>query len=227
MPSQRGRTTRPSTVTLIELRSTPEPRSDAETTTAPRVETSRSFGGVVSPIQKRNVNGPTAAAERVSKTMLYTPADGRTAPAICRASPASVAVRIQVQRQPRVAGEAILARPEHDVRNRPARRDGDTEVRRVPVHDEPIDALRPGVGRVTAGRIAVGRDSRVAAGRRAGVGPGAGQRRRLLEPEHRGRNGEPVGDPPHVGAAGEDRRTRCCRRRPALRSPSGSACPAP
>ena len=50
--------------------STPDPASVAETTTAPRVETSRSLGGVVSSIQKRNVNGPAASAERVSKTML-------------------------------------------------------------------------------------------------------------------------------------------------------------
>ena len=90
----------------------------------------------MSPIQKRNVNGPAAAAERVSKTMLYTPLAGRTAPAIWRDSPTCVAVRIQVDRQPRVAGQAVLVGAEHHVRDRAARQDGDAEVRRAAVDDE-------------------------------------------------------------------------------------------
>jgi hypothetical protein len=43
-------------------------RSDSARSSRPRVEINFSRGGVASPIQKRNVNGPAPAAVPLSKT---------------------------------------------------------------------------------------------------------------------------------------------------------------
>ena len=73
-----------STVTWIDDGSTPAPVSVATIRTGCvpvtlRV-TSRSFGGVTSLIQKRNVNAPGLPPDGVSNTTSYAPGVGRTAP---------------------------------------------------------------------------------------------------------------------------------------------------
>ena len=71
--------------------------------------------------QKRNVKGPADAARRVSNTMLYVPGGGQNRAGDLTGHAELDAVRVQVERQPRVAREAILVGAEDDVRHRAAR----------------------------------------------------------------------------------------------------------
>ncbi len=84
LPASRASRSRPSTLSTIEAGSMPAPASVARTATAAPARTERdgssSFGGVVSPIQNRNVNAPGSASAGVSKTTSYVPRPGMIAP---------------------------------------------------------------------------------------------------------------------------------------------------
>ncbi len=142
----------PSIRTTNDAGSTPEPRSLAATRIWPPLRTvlvrSDAAGGVASFSQKRNVNAPARVAEGLSKTTSYAPAAGRIVPGREHELAERPQVRVQVERQRGVAGQAPLVAgaddPRLDADAGRAARDDDAEVRRRAGERDPEDALGAG-----------------------------------------------------------------------------------
>ena len=117
LPASRASRSRPSTLSTIEAgidAGAGVRRADRDRRAGPTVrDGSSSFGGVVSPIQNRNVNAPGSASAGVSKTTSYVPAAGHDRPRHGHALAEDPEVGVEVERQRRVAGEAVLVTCSH------------------------------------------------------------------------------------------------------------------
>ena len=158
------------------------------------------------------MNAPARAADGLSKTTSYWPAAGRIVPGREHELAERAQVRVQVERQRGVAGQAALVACADDPRLDPdalrAARDDDAEVHGGAGERDPEDALGAREGRAEAEadralRVAVARDARRAALRRGLVAALLSQGGRLGGRERRGAGAEPVRDPEPLRAARE------------------------
>ena len=171
----------PSTWMTSEAGSTPDPRSVTPTTSrAPsltRFDLRATAGGVESLIQKRNANFPALAAVRAVEDDVVRARGGQDRAGSEHRLAEGAEVRVQVERQRGVAGQATLVACVHDPRLDAhalrAARDDDTEVRCGTAERQAKDALRAGQLRRETG---AGGDVGVAVARDAG---GATFRRRI------------------------------------------------